>query len=64
MRSKLKRFKVNIFMTDVEQIYVDAFDETGAEERAKEIYFASKYRRDCDLVDFEVASEADDDFGE
>jgi hypothetical protein len=51
-------------MTDVEQIYVDAFDETGAEERAKEIYFASKYRRDCDLVDFEVASEADDDFGE
>lgn len=64
MGRALKRYKVNVYTTDVKQIYVDAVDEYEAEEKAKELHFADRYRRDCDLVDFEVAAEVDDDLDE
>lgn len=60
----MKKYKINVYMTDVKQVYVDAVDENEAEEKAKELHFADECRRDCDLVDFEVAAEVDDDLDE
>lgn len=64
MGRALKKYKVNVYMTDVKQVYVDAVNENEAEEKAKKSHFADKYRRDCDLVDFEVAAEVDDGLDE
>lgn len=56
----LKEFRVNVYMTDVEQFVVEAYDDADAEKRAKERFFGEKYRRDYDLVDFESVGECDD----